>query len=381
MKYYIIAGEASGDLHGSNLISELKKNDPAASIRCWGGDKMQEAGAVLVKHYRELAFMGFAEVLMNLRTIFRNLDFCKEDILQYQPDALILIDYPGFNLRIAKWAKQQELFKNPSRKIIYYISPQVWAWKANRVKSMKQCIDKMLVILPFEKEYYRNKWNWEVEYVGHPLLEAVGSSQLVPIAIGSSSQFADKPVIALLPGSRKQEILKKLPIMLEVSKDYPGYQFIVAKAPGMEESFYDDLLKDYNNVSYVANQTYALLRQSTAALVTSGTATLETALFGVPEVVCYKGSWLSYQIGKRLVDIKYISLVNLIMDKPVVKELIQDELTAENLKRELDDILHNEARKKQLQTDYAALKRLLGEGGNASARAAAAIRQLFISAT
>jgi lipid-A-disaccharide synthase len=373
MKYYIIAGEASGDLHGSNLIKELKIKDPAADIRCWGGDKMQEAGATLVKHYRDLAFMGFAEVVMNLRTIFRNLAYCKEDILQFKPDALILVDYPGFNLRIAKWAKEQPLFHDGKNKIIYYISPQVWAWKANRVKSMKKCIDKMLVILPFEKDYYKNKWDWEVEYVGHPLLEAVGSEQL---AVGGW-QLDDKKIIALLPGSRKQEILKKLPVMLEVSKVYPDYQFIVAKAPGMEESFYDELLKEYKNVSYVANQTYPLLMRSTAALVTSGTATLETALFGVPEVVCYKGSWLSYQIGKRLVDVKYISLVNLIMDKLVVKELIQDELTVANLKKELDELLHNEERKQQLQNDYSALKRLLGEGGNASARAALAITRLF----
>lgn len=377
MKYYIIAGEASGDLHGSNLIRALKQNDPEADIRCWGGDKMQDAGAVLVKHYRELAFMGFAEVLMNLRTIFRNLDFCREDILRFQPDALILIDYPGFNLRIARWAKQQEWFTSPRRKIIYYISPQVWAWKANRVKSMKQCIDQMLVILPFEKAYYRDKWNWDVEYVGHPLLEAVGNAR----SAAGSPKLSDKPIIALLPGSRKQEILKKLPVMLEVSKSYPGYQFIVAKAPGMEESFYDELLKPYTNVSSVANQTYPLLQQSVAALVTSGTATLETALFGVPEVVCYKGSWLSYQIGRRLVDIKYISLVNLIMDKPVVKELIQDEMNAANLDRELGDLLHNEARKKQVQADYAALQELLGQGGNASARAASAIHRLLIAAT
>ncbi len=252
--------------------------------------------------------------------------FCKEDILQHKPDALILIDYPGFNLRIAKWAKQQGL------KIIYYISPQVWAWKANRVKMMKECIDKMLVILPFEKDYFKNKWNWEVEYVGHPLVEVIEKSR----ESGAGSRpFSDKPVIALLPGSRKQEILKKLPIMLEVSKSFPGYQFIVAKAPGVEETFYDDLLKNYSNVSYVADKTYDLLLQSKAALVTSGTATLETALFGVPEVVCYKGSFLSFQIGKRLVKIKYISLVNLIMDKLVVKELIQDELTVNKFTRRI----------------------------------------------
>jgi lipid-A-disaccharide synthase len=363
MNYYLIAGEASGDLHGSNLINEIKKLDTAPGIRCWGGDKMQEAGGHLVKHYRELAFMGFTEVLMNLRTIFKNLAFCKEDIIQYKPDALILIDYPGFNLRIAKWAKENGL------KVIYYISPQVWAWKEGRVKMMKECIDKMLVILPFEKEYYRNKWNWEVEYVGHPLVEVVNSYQLAV----SRQYLSDQPIIALLPGSRKQEILKKLPIMLEVAKSFPNYQFIVAKAPGTDVNFYAELLKNYSNVSYVDNKTYELLSQSTAALVTSGTATLETALFKVPEVVCYKGSYLSYQIGKRLVKVKYISLVNLIMDKLVVKELIQDELTVENSKRELDDILTNENRKQQLQKDYAALKKLLNEGGNASAKAATSI--------
>lgn len=364
MKYYIIAGEASGDLHGSNLIKELKQLDVSATFRCWGGDKMQQAGGELVKHYRELAFMGFTEVLMNLRTIFRNLAFCKEDILQHKPDALILIDYPGFNLRIAKWAKQQGL------KVIYYISPQVWAWKANRVKMMKECIDKMLVILPFEKDYFKNKWNWEVEYVGHPLVEVVEKSR----ESGAGSQpFSDKLVIALLPGSRKQEILKKLPIMLEVSKSFPGHEFIVAKAPGVEETFYDDLLKNYSNVSYVADKTYDLLLQSKAALVTSGTATLETALFGVPEVVCYKGSFLSFQIGKRLVKIKYISLVNLIMDKLVVKELIQDELTVNNLQEELQQLLTDEQRINQINSDYAALKNLLSQGGNASAKAASSI--------
>jgi lipid-A-disaccharide synthase len=363
MNYYIIAGEASGDLHGSNLIKEIKKLDSAASIRCWGGHKMEAAGATLVKHYRELAFMGFTEVLMNLRTIFRNLKFCKEDITAYQPDTLILIDYPGFNLRIAQWAKAQGL------KVIYYISPQVWAWKEGRVKMMKQCIDKMLVILPFEKEYYKNKWNWEVEYVGHPLVEVIEKQQLE----NSSSPISAKPIVALLPGSRKQEILKKLPIMLQVSTAYPNYQFVVAKAPGVEEAFYDELLKPYQNVSYVSDQTYNLLLQSKAALVTSGTATLETALFAVPEVVCYKGSYLSYQIGKRLVNVKYISLVNLIMDKLVVKELIQDALTVKNLQAELDLLLNDEAKKIALQNDYAQLKKILSEAGNASATAAQSI--------
>ncbi len=363
MKYYIIAGEASGDLHGSNLITELKKLDSSASVRCWGGDKMQQAGADLVKHYRDLAFMGFTEVLMNLRTIFRNLAFSKEDILQNRPDTLILIDYPGFNLRIARWAKEQGI------KVIYYISPQVWAWKENRVKMMKQTIDKMLVILPFEKEYYKNKWDWKVDYVGHPLVEVIESHKIY----NKEVQLSGKPVVALLPGSRKQEILKKLPIMLEVSRSFPGYQFIVAKAPGVEEVFYDELLKPYSNVSYVSNQTYDLLLQSKAALVTSGTATLETALFGVPEVVCYKGSYLSYQIGKRLVKVKFISLVNLIMNKLVVRELIQNDLTAVNLEKELKLLLTNETRISELKKDYAELKDLLSKGGDASSKAARSI--------
>ncbi|HEX2628084.1 MAG TPA: lipid-A-disaccharide synthase [Chitinophagaceae bacterium] len=367
MKYYIIAGEASGDLHGSNLIRELKQLDTTAHIRCWGGDKMQAAGGELVKHYRDLAFMGFTEVLMNIRTIFRNLKFCKEDILQYKPDALILVDYPGFNLRIAKWAKQQGL------KIIYYISPQVWAWKENRVKMMKQCIDKMLVILPFEKEYFKNKWNWDVEYVGHPLIEVISKHK----EQSTNQNISDKPVIALLPGSRKQEILKKLPIMLETSHFFPDHQFIVAKAPGVDEAFYDELLKPYHNVSYVSNRTYDLLLQSKAALVTSGTATLETALFAVPEVVCYKGSPISYQIAKRVIKVKYISLVNLIMDKLVVKELIQHDLTPSNLREELTALLNDEKRRSQLKEDYTQLWNILSAGGNASSKAAQSITRFL----
>lgn len=377
MKYYIIAGEASGDLHGSNLVKEIKKQDPSAIIRCWGGDKMQAAGGELVKHYRDLAFMGFAEVLMNLRTILRNLHFCKEDILQFRPDALILIDYPGFNLRIAKWAKQQTLFADKISKIIYYISPQVWAWKEGRVKMMKNCIDKMLVILPFEKEYYKNKWNWEVEYVGHPLVEVVQSVVNSQEPGVSDPLLQNSKLIALLPGSRKQEIKIKLPVMLEVSKSFPEYQFVVAKAPGIEESFYNDLLKPFKNVSYVSGKTYELLMRAKAALVTSGTATLETALFGVPEAVCYKGSWLSYQIGKRVVKVKFISLVNLIMDKLVVKEFIQHDMNTENLIRELNDLLHNKERLDQINKDYTSLKEILSEKGNVSAKSAASIVQFL----
>lgn len=369
MKYYIIAGEASGDLHGSNLIKELKLLDNAANIHCWGGDLMQDAGATIIKHYRELAFMGFAEVVMNLRTIMNNLKFCKENIEQFQPDVLILIDYPGFNLRIAEWAKQKGF------KVVFYISPQVWAWKEGRVKKMKQCIDKMLVILPFEKDYYRNKWNWDVEYVGHPLVEVVDT--FIECEKSKVKSENAKPVVALLPGSRKQEILKKLPIMLEVAKHFPGYEFVVAKAPGQEDEFYSAMLQPYNNVSSVRNETYKLLLKSTAALVTSGTATLETALFAVPEVVCYKGSNISYQIAKRLIKIKYISLVNLIMNKLVVKELIQNDLTVKNLTQELSLILNDEKRIGELQKDYADLKHLLSQGGNASAKAAKSIYEFI----
>ena len=389
MKYYIISGEASGDLHGSNLIKQLHLLDKTANIRCWGGDLMEQAGAYLVKHYRELAFMGFSEVIKNLPTILQNIKFCKKDILLSQPDVLILIDYPGFNLRIAEWAKENGL------RIVYYISPQVWAWKENRVKKMKKCIDKMLCILPFEKDYYKNKWNWKVEYVGHPLVEVIEEKQSgvrnlesgvfvnskqensnsLLLTKDSKSLTPNSRLIALLPGSRKQEIAKKLPIMLEVAKSFSEYQFVVAEAPGLDASFYQPFLTAYQNVSTVRNQTYDLLMNACAALVTSGTATLETALFGVPEIVCYKGSEISYQIAKRLIKIKYISLVNLIMNKPVVTELIQDQLTSENLVKELSALLNNADRKAILKKDYFELKAILSAGGHASAQAAKSIVQ------
>ena len=369
MKYYIISGEASGDLHGSNLIKQLKQLDTDANIRCWGGDMMQAAGATLMKHYKELAFMGFAEVVKNLPTILKNISFCKEDIKAFSPDILVLIDYPGFNLRIADWGKQQ------GYKIVYYISPQVWAWKANRVKKMKLCIDKMLVILPFEKDYFKNTWNWDVEYVGHPLVEVV-DNYIKSNSLNTSNNGS--PIVALLPGSRKQEIEKKLPVMLAVSKSFPKYQFVVAKAPGQDDSFYEPFLRPYNNVSAVSNDTYGLLMQAKAALVTSGTATLETALFAVPEVVCYKGSNISYQIGKRLIKIKFISLVNLIMDKLVVKELIQEEMTTGNLVTELALLLSDTAKQEQLKKDYSYLKNLLSEKENASAKAARSIYKFLV---
>lgn len=358
MKYYIIAGEASGDLHGSNLIKQLHLLDKYADIRCWGGDLMQSAGAALVKHYRDLAFMGFIEVVMNLRTILKNIDFCKKDILSFRPDILVLIDYPGFNIRIAEWAKKQGI------KTVYYISPQIWAWKENRVHTIKKYVDKMIVILPFEKNFY-SKWDYKVEYVGHPLIEVIEHFKATYPKPATSEK-----IIALLPGSRKQEINIKLPVMLEVSKAFPTYKFVVAKAPGLEAGFYEPFLTKYKNVSALAGKTYDVLNKATAALVTSGTATLEAALFGVPEVVCYKGNPVSYQIAKWVIKVKYISLVNLIMDKPVVKELIQNEMTAENCIRELKDLLENAERKQQLQKDYTDLKNLLSQGGNASANAA-----------
>ena len=369
MKYYIIAGEASGDLHGSNLVKELKRLDTRADIRCWGGDLMQAAGAVVVKHYKELAFMGFAEVVKNLPTIMRNLKFCRQDIQGYNPDVLVLIDYPGFNLRIAKWAKQQ------GYKVVYYISPQVWAWKESRVKGIRKIVDRMLVILPFEEEYFANRWNYKVIFVGHPLLEAVSSFLSQPPV----QEFSPKEVIALLPGSRKQEIEKKLPLMLQVSTVFPKYQFIVAKASSLDDSFYQQFLNSFPHVQSIRNQTYELLSQATAALVTSGTATLETALFEVPQVVCYKGSAISYHIARRLVKIKYISLVNLIMDREVVKELIQDELTKDNIVVELRRILFDMSAKEQILQDYQALKAMLQQEEAASTKAAEVIIEVASS--
>jgi lipid-A-disaccharide synthase len=361
MKYYIIAGEASGDLHGSNLIKSFKKLDDKTEVRAWGGDLMQNAGAKIIKHYRELAFMGFVEVIKNLGTILKNISFCKKDIIEFRPDVLILVDYPGFNLRIAKWAKLKGI------KVVYYISPQIWAWKESRIKTIKSSVDKMLVILPFESAFYK-KWNYDVDYVGHPLVEVVDSflqNQTTP-----RKSWGDRNVIGILPGSRKQEINIKLPIMLEVAKLMPNLQFIVAKAPGIEDAFYDNLLKDLKNVSTLKNQTYNLLYEAKAALVTSGTATLETALFGVPQIICYKGSSISYEIAKRIIKIKYIGLVNLIMDKPVVKELIQNDLTTENIITELNAILNNTSKQGQIFDDYVTLKNLLATGGNASKNAA-----------
>lgn len=365
MRYYIIAGEASGDLHGSNLIKALKEKDTTAEIRCWGGDLMQQAGGDLAKHYKEMAFMGFLEVLKNIPSIFKNIRFCKEDIRQFQPDVVVFIDFSGFNLRIAKWAKQHNYKTN------YYIAPQIWASRESRIQKIKRDIDNMYVILPFEKDFYA-KYNYAVEFVGHPLLDAISNSSLKEENQFRSSNglHATKPIIALLPGSRKQEVQKMLSIMLSVVDDFKDYQFVIAGAPSLDDSFYKPFLKR-KSISFVSNQTYSLLKNSHAALVTSGTATLETALFKVPQVVCYKGNWVSYQIAKRIITLDYISLVNLIMDRESVKELIQNELTAKNLKKELTKIVSGELRNKILK-DYNVLERKLG-GQGASEKVAALI--------
>ena len=365
MKYYLIAGEASGDLHGANLMRALQQIDPKAEFRFWGGDRMEAVGGKLIKHYRDLAFMGFWEVVTNLKTILRNIDFCKRDITQFQPDALIFIDYPGFNMRIAKWAKEQGI---PTH---YYISPQIWAWKENRIKAIKRDVDAMYVILPFEKDFYEGKHQYPVHFVGHPLLDAIAARREVSQQVFvQENGLDDRPIIALLPGSRKQEIAKMLSVMLSVVGSYHDFQFVIAGAPSLGYDFYKQFIKE-ENVHFVSGKTYDLLSHSHAALVTSGTATLETALFRVPEVVCYRGNWISYQIAKQVISLKYISLVNLIMDAPVVTELIQGALNTRNLKAELDKLL-DPAYRERLLKDYQVLRERLGNEG-ASQRTAQAI--------
>lgn len=363
MKYYIIAGEASGDLHGSNLIKAIKHNDVNANIRCWGGNLMQNAGGTLAKHYKELAFMGFLEVIANIGTIFKNIAFCKEDIKEYTPDLLIFIDYSGFNLRIAKWAKTEGF------KTSYYIAPQIWASRESRIKKIKSTIDEMYVTLPFEKEFYEKKHNFPVNFVGHPLIDAIENNQKIDISTFKKANNLDlnKPIIALLPGSRKQEVSKMLSVMLSVTAAFSEYQFVIAGAPSLDLDFYAPFLQN-SQIKLISSKTYELLQASHAALVTSGTATLETALFKVPQVVCYKGNWISYQIAKRIITLKYISLVNLIMDKEVVKELIQNDLNTKNLTAELHKILDPEKRTILLK-EYDQLEQKLG-GKGASENAA-----------
>jgi len=365
MKYYIISGEASGDLHGSRLIQAIRTKDPKAIIRAWGGDKMEQAGATVVKHYRDLAFMGFAEVIANLPTILRNMRFCKQDIAAFHPDAVILIDYPGFNIPIAKFAKAHRY------SVIYYISPQLWAWKEGRVHTLKRVVDRMLVILPFEPSFYA-KWGMKVDYVGHPLIEHIQEfrSHHQPSSIRSQWGIApDKNVIAILPGSRKQEISAMLPIMMDAAAQHPEETFYVAQAPGIEDAFITRFTAAYHNVKVFKDKTYELLCIAQAAWVTSGTATLETALFNVPLVVCYKGSPLSYAIAKRVIKVKYISLVNLILDRPVVPELIQDQLTANRLSEELHCMLHTSSYREAFHQQINELDQLLQSGGKASEKA------------
>lgn len=365
MKYYIIAGEASGDLHGANLMKALLRKDPKAEFRFWGGERMQAVGGELQKHYRELAFMGFVEVVMNLRTILGNLKNCKSDIAQYKPDALILIDYPGFNMRIAEYARKQGI------KVIYYVSPQIWAWKQNRVHNLKRDVDRMLCILPFEQEFY-NRFDVKVDFVGHPLIDAIEGRKGFDSADRKKEWGLDpeKPVLAIMPGSRKQEIKTMLPVMLKAGRNFKDHQLVMAAAPSQELEYYASIAK-LQNVTVVEGKTYDLLEIADAAMVTSGTATLEAALFEVPEVVCYKGNWASYWIARQLVKVDYISLVNLIAEKEVVKELIQADMNSRKLTKELQKCLDNP---EYFREEYQALKEKLG-GGGASERAAEIIAE------
>ena len=368
MKYYLIAGEASGDLHGANLMKALKQEDLNAEFRFYGGDKMLAEGGTLVKHYADMAFMGFTEVLLNLRTILKNMKACKADVLNYQPDSLILIDFPGFNLKIAEFAKQKGI------KVCYYISPKVWAWNQKRVLKIKRDVDQLFCILPFEVEFYK-RWGMEVNYVGNPLLDEIAQFNPDP-EFRNKYHLDQKPVIALLPGSRKQEIERLLPAMLEMVSLFNEYNFVIAAAPTFTESYYQGFIKGAS-VKLVFNQTYDLLTVAHAAIVASGTATLETALFHVPQVVVYKGGKISIAIARMLIKIRFISLVNLIMDKKVVTELIQEDCNQTNLQIELSQITDGASRASML-VDYQQLSQLMGSAG-ASERTAKLIVNNFKS--
>lgn len=371
MKYYIIAGEASGDLHASNLIKEIKLLDAKADFRCWGGDLMQHEGATIVKHYKELAFMGFIEVIQNLRTIKQNFKLCKTDLIEYQPDVLILVDYPGFNLRMAKFAKEHQL------RTYYYISPKIWAWKKSRAWKIKKYIDKMFVIFPFEQDFYKY-YDYEVKYVGNPLVDEIEKKK---VNLSEKSEFirnnelSERPIIALLAGSRKQEIHLILPEMLQMVKQYPDYQFIIAGAPSFNQLDYSAYIKGLN-VKVVFNQTYDLLKHAHAAIVTSGTATLETALFNIPQVVVYKMVQLQYDIGKFFIKVKFFSLVNIILDREIVKELLQNNL-AEKIKKELDRILTDDAYRHRMLENYKLLKTKLGNEGASRRTAEEIVKELL----
>ncbi|QEC52530.1 lipid-A-disaccharide synthase [Anseongella ginsenosidimutans] len=356
MKYYVIAGEASGDLHASNLMRELRRRDPSASFRCWGGDLMQQENGIIVKHYREMAYMGFVEVLTHLPAIFRNIRQCKQDLLQHRPDVLILVDFPGFNLRIAEFAKQQNI------PVFYYISPKIWAWNQKRVLKIKRVVDKMFCILPFEVDFYR-RWGMEVDYVGNPLADAIAAREATDAAL-----HGDQPLIALLPGSRKQEITRILPEMLRATDHFKDFRVVIAGAPAFSEDFYRPFTGS-RQIQVVFGQTYDLLRASRAALVTSGTATLETALLNVPQAVLYKANALSVAIARRVIKVPYISLVNLIAGKEIVKELIQETCNEEQIAAELGKLLHDEPYRNRMLADYEVLRGIVG-GPGASTRAA-----------
>ena len=365
MKYFLVVGEASGDLHASNLMRSLKERDQNAEFCFFGGDLMQSVGGKLVKHYRDLAYMGFIPVLMNLRTIFKNLDLCKKAIEDFQPDAIILVDYPGFNLKIAKYIKQKES-GSWSPTIYYYISPKIWAWKEYRIKAIRKYVDKMLCILPFEVDFYK-KHHYQVNYVGNPTVDAIANRDHADETFEefvSCNQLENKPIIALLAGSRKQEIKDCLPSMLKAAIPFNDCQLVIAGAPGIEPAYYQNYIGNHS-VKIVFGQTYRLLQQSKAALVTSGTATLETALLRVPQAVCYKTvpKHLSSFIFKHFFSCKYISLVNLIAGKSVVKELYGKDFSVNRIQSELNLLLNNEDYKKEMEANYAQIIRALGEPG------------------
>ncbi len=370
MRYYLVAGEASGDLHGSNLIKGIREIDNNAQIRCWGGDLMKEAGADLVKHYKECAIMGFVEVVANLGKIAKNLQECKNDILNYNPDILILIDYPGFNFKIARFAKERGM------KVFYYIAPKVWAWKESRVHRLKKYVDRLFIIFPFEIEYFK-KWGIDAIYRGNPLLDSVDNhSNAIETKEAFFRRTGTKPgkdTVALLAGSRKGEIKYLLPRMVSVAQKHPDYQFLMACAPSMDMEVYEKIIgKKCSNIKLMIGETYSILRHSDAAIINSGTASLEAALIGVPQVVCYGGNEISYQIAKRVVKLKYISLANLIMDKGLFKELIQHQCTPELIDAELDQLLHNKEYRAKMLSDYRDVRDILG-GKGASAKVARAM--------
>lgn len=398
MKYYIIAGEASGDLHGSNLIKGLKNNDPECEIRCWGGDLMQAAGGELVRHYKESAIMGFWEVIRNFPKIFKNIRTCQDDIIQWKPDLVILIDYPGFNFKIAQFAH------NHGFKVFYYIAPKIWAWKENRGKLLQKYVDRLFVIFPFEIPYFKNKWNTDVIYKGNPLLDSINRYQYIN---EGKNEFCERvnclggkydkkldpsdKFIALVAGSRKGEISYLFPRMLGVMEKFPEYKFLLAAAPSIQDSYYENIFSKYlaksnmsaqckaiikSNLYILHNETYSIMKHSDAAIINSGTASLEAAIIGVPQVVCYGGNEISYQIAKMLVKgVKYISLANIILDKLIFKELIQHDCNVQTISCEVDRLLRDRIYTEKMKSDYARLRESLGSDGASEAVANAIVEQ------